>query len=201
MSRPIAAALIVGGRSTRMGRDKALLPIGTGGEALWRIQLSKLAALDPAQLLISGREDLNFPGAESIADAARDAGPLAGIAACLRASTQPLLLCQALDMPRMTTEFLSQQLLARATPECGVVPKIGDRWEPLAAVYPKSLESLAFERLAGDDRSLQSFVRQAEAAGKIETWQVEKADEIWFENVNTPEDWESLKSYNLFICP
>jgi molybdopterin-guanine dinucleotide biosynthesis protein A len=194
LSQPFAAALIAGGKSRRMGGvDKALLEFGETGEPLWRIQLGKLVALEPAQLLISGRNDLEFEGAEWVPDAVENAGPLAGIAACLESSTQPLLLCLAVDMPSMLSDFLAQHLLARAEPDCGVVPIIDGRWEPFAAVFPTSLASLARERLAGEDHSLQAFVREAEERGQIQTLQAESQHEPLFRNLNTPEDWAAYR--------
>ncbi|MEM7014126.1 MAG: molybdenum cofactor guanylyltransferase [Verrucomicrobiota bacterium] len=189
MSRPIAAALIMGGKSRRMGDgiDKAQLTIDETGEPLWRIQLGKLAALEPAELFISKRHDqagFEFPGAEFVPDAKPEAGPLAGIAACLKRATQPLLLCLAVDMPRVTSAFLDQQLLARADAERGLVPRIDGRWEPFAAVYPSRLADLAFRCLETDDLSLQSFIRKAE----LQTWDVEPREQSWFVNINTPED-------------
>lgn len=202
MKPTFAAALIAGGKSRRMGGvDKALLEAGESREPLWRIQLSKLIALEPAQLLISGRDDLILEGAEPVRDAAVDAGPLAGITACLQTSTEPLLLCLAVDMPAMTTEFLGRQLLDRAKPDCGVVPRIGERWEPFAAVFPSSLASLALDRLGGEDRSLQGFIREAEERGQIRTLQAEIEHEPLFRNLNTPEDLDFHRNSNPIPAP
>ena len=52
---PFAAVLLAGGGSTRMGRDKAGLIVGS--QTLWDLQLAKLRALDPAELFISGRHN------------------------------------------------------------------------------------------------------------------------------------------------
>lgn len=193
MTRPISAALIMGGKSRRMGPgcDKAQLKIDETGEPLWRIQLNKLAALEPAELFVSKREDqadFDFDIAEFIPDLKPDAGPLGGIAACLKRASQPLLLCLAVDMPRITIEFLDQQLLGHADEERGLVPKIDGRWEPFAAVYPTTLAGLALECLNSDDLSLQSFIRKAE----MKSWEVEPENRDWFHNLNTPEDFAAF---------
>ena len=197
MNRPFAAALMLGGKSRRMGVDKASLRLSDDGDPLWRIQLSKLAALQPAELLVSTRSEqlgFEFPDARIVPDLAEDAGPLAGIAACLQSSTQPLVLCLAVDMPLITTEILDQQLLANAGENRGVVPQIGRRWEPLAAVYPKILETLAIECLTSDDLSLQNFVRQAEQLRQIQTWPVDPANADSFTNINTNADWAAVRA-------
>ena len=60
-----AAALIAGGRSRRMGTDKAFLD--WHGRPLWEHQLEKLRALEPMRLLLSCREGQEFPAGESSA--------------------------------------------------------------------------------------------------------------------------------------
>jgi molybdopterin-guanine dinucleotide biosynthesis protein A len=60
---PFAAALLAGGKSRRMGRDKALLPVEWEGASvpLWERQLSILKALAPAELVISGPHRKGYP--------------------------------------------------------------------------------------------------------------------------------------------
>ena len=72
---PFAAALLAGGRSLRMGRDKARLP--WGGEPLWRHQWRTLAALEPSSLLLSCRTVEDFPdlsGGRAVAESGRANG-------------------------------------------------------------------------------------------------------------------------------
>ena len=73
-----SAVLLAGGKSSRMGRDKALLEID--GEPLWRRQLATLRALEPEQLMVSGPPRGE---GETVADEIEDAGPLGGVAAAL----------------------------------------------------------------------------------------------------------------------
>jgi molybdopterin-guanine dinucleotide biosynthesis protein A len=79
-----SAVLLAGGESTRMGRDKALLPLPDSGLLLWQRQLRVLEELRPGQLFWSGHSREGMPTHLSVvSDVVEKAGPLAGICACL----------------------------------------------------------------------------------------------------------------------
>jgi molybdopterin-guanine dinucleotide biosynthesis protein A len=183
-----AAALIAGGKSTRLGRDKALLPVPGSDLLLWQRQLAILESLAPVELLWSGpaREGLP-PMVRAIADAAEGAGPLAGLCACLESMQADLLVVLAVDLPRMETSFL-QRLMSHASPGCGVVARQGDRVEPLAAVYPRELAALARERLHAGQRALHDLVFEAAARGLVRLTEVTAQEKPLLMNLNTPED-------------
>src|SRR5205807_2568449 len=105
-----AAVLLAGGKSSRMGRDKAALLVR--GEPLWRHQLATLRATEPAEFFISGKCDGPFAGCEVeiLADEFPDCGPLGGIATALRRCASERLLVLAVDMPAMTAAFLRMLL-------------------------------------------------------------------------------------------
>src|SRR6478672_3356741 len=102
-----AAALISGGRSSRMGRDKAFLD--WHGGPLWECQFDKLARLTPALLLISCREDQKIASdrAEVLHDPPGNQGPLPALARCLERAQMPLL-ALAVDMPHVTVSLLQE---------------------------------------------------------------------------------------------
>ncbi len=179
-----AAVLLAGGRSTRMGRDKAAVLID--GRPLWQLQLAKLRALHPAELYLSGRLDGPFAaaGVEIVEDEMPDLGPLSGIAPTLARMTSPRLLVLAIDLPAMTTEFL-QSLLGEN--EC-LIPQRGDFFEPLAAVYPKAATALAQTALQRTDRSMQRFCRELVAADLAHAKALTAADSPLFRNLNEPRD-------------
>ena len=185
---PFAAVLLAGGQSQRMGRDKALLPLADG-RLLWQRQLAVLQALEPAELFISGPAREGFPpDVPLLADEFPGRGPLGGLAAALGAMESPRLVVLAIDLPRMTAEFLRGMLAREAG---GVVPRHdgarGGFYEPLAAIYPRECLPQARARLAGTDHSLQAFVREAVAASRIKEWPLREAGDLaQFTNWNAP---------------
>ena len=190
----LTAILLTGGRSQRMGQDKAFLPWGPDQTPLWLVQLQKLHALNPAHLCLSSRRSQNFPKpilaplhAEIIADPQSDRGPLAAFLACRTDFILPL----AVDMPAVTP-LLLQQLIAQADPRRGLVfhdPR-RDRFQPFPAIYPRPVAALARDRLDRGELSLQSLIRTALEKDLLRSLPLEPQNAALFRNFNSPEDIE-----------
>jgi molybdopterin-guanine dinucleotide biosynthesis protein A len=180
-----SAVLLAGGKSSRMGYDKALLEVE--GEPLWRRQLETLRRLAPEQLMLSGPRREEWSECELVADEAEDAGPLAGVAAALARCATPFLVVLAVDLPRMTADFL-RSLLALCRDGQGAVPRGPEAFEPLAAVYPASCAALAVAALRSGDFSMQSFVRAGVSAHLLVERTISAIEAPLFTNLNTPAD-------------
>lgn len=183
-----AALLLAGGKSSRMGRDKA--GVKFRGEPLWRRQLATLQSLHPREIMISGRIGGPYAasGCEVIVDEVGDLGPLAGIVAGIRATSCDPLLVLAIDLPEMTGEFLETLLREAAITRRGVVPRNGRWFEPLAAVYTRRCLPMAEQCLTGSNRSMQHFVREAIAGDLLVPRPLIRRERLLFENVNTEAD-------------
>jgi molybdopterin-guanine dinucleotide biosynthesis protein A len=187
-STGLAALLLAGGASTRMGRPKALLD--RTGQPLWRIQLEKLESLYPVELFVSIPRELSLPPGpwQILYDQELGLGPLSGLHAALKAMTGEWLVVLAIDLPDMTTAFLQNLYQAARAKGCGLVPQFDGVYEGLAAIYPRSLADLCEKHLASNDRSLQRFARQAMADGFLSTYSVTEESRSLFRNVNRPAD-------------
>lgn len=191
---PLSGVILAAGRSLRMGRDKAFLTLADGTTLVSR-QAALLRELRVRELFISARPDTDYgvPGAQLLYDGHHDAGPLAGIAAALAASTQPHLLVVAVDLPQLTAP-----LLLKLHRECacglGAVPKGPRAFEPLCAVYPNCNDSreAVGEALRGGRFSLQELLRSAVTAGWMRAMPIAEAELAAFANWNSPEDQASL---------
>jgi molybdenum cofactor guanylyltransferase len=183
-----SAALLAGGQSTRMGRDKALLSVPGSDLLLWRRQLGLLEELRPGEIFWSGPARPGLPGhIRVVSDAVENGGPLAGISACLNALQGDLLVVLAVDLPRMNAPFL-ESLLARCSLGYGVVGRQGDYFEPLAAIYPKELQVLAAEHLGQGRRAMQDLVREAVQRKLLQVISLGEGDLPLFKNLNAPDD-------------
>ncbi len=185
-----SALLLAGGKSSRMGRDKALLEIE--GEPLWRRQLATLRQLSPARLMIAGPA---FAGCDCqiLRDEIPNAGPLAGVAAGLRHCTTSHLIVLAIDLPEMTADFF-RALLADCGEGEGIVPRAATVFEPLAAIYPVRAATLAASCLRAGEFSMQNFVRRALAENLIRPREIAPNELALFTNLNTPADYERFRA-------
>lgn len=183
-----SAALIAGGKSTRMGRDKCLLEIA--GQPLWKRQISLLQELHPAEIIISGRSAQTYfqeSTARFVPDQWPNAGPLGGIASVLESASNEMALVLAVDLPQMTIGVL-QHLVSHARSGRGVVFAHGKYYEPLAAVYPRSLLASAHEALTRNALRLQDWVAAAITSQALTALPLPPECEPMFKNLNSPDD-------------
>lgn len=184
------AALIAGGRSRRMGRDKAFLD--WGGRPLYAEQLRKLASLGPGRLFLSTRAEQDFPAylgeVIRLRDEPGDLGPLGGLRSILAASSAERVLVLAVDLPSIGPDEL-RGLLAEGG---GAVPRGARGWEPLVAVYPRRpMLALVDDAIAAGRLRLQDLVEEAARHGIVRAIGVE--DERPFANLNTPGDFAAIE--------
>jgi molybdopterin-guanine dinucleotide biosynthesis protein A len=93
-------------------------------------------------------------------------------------------------MPFMTENYL-RSICDAIESGCGVVVKIDDRSEPLAAAYPREAEIEFRTALAGSDFSLQNIVRHLLTAGTLQEKSVTEQDRGLFRNLNKVSDVEA----------
>ncbi len=183
---PFSAVVLCGGRSRRMGVDKAFLPFN--GVPLWQHQLDFLRRFGPGQVMLSGRRDVVYPDpAEIVLDAPGCSGPVAGLSAALENCRHPHLLVLAVDMPKVAPAMIEEMLLRRQ-PSCGAIPFIGEAPEPLLAVYPREALIVARQQLTHGNFKARDFARACERDGLVQRLTCGVAQLHNFENWNQPDD-------------
>ncbi len=112
---------------------------------------------------------------------------MAGVNACLSVLQSDLLVVLAVDLPQMTAHFLST-MLTRCSASCGLVARHGDFFEPLAAIYPKEMSSLAADFLEQGRHAMQDLVREAMNDGLLQAYALEEDEIPLFRNLNSQND-------------
>lgn len=183
----LSAVILAGGQSRRMGRDKAW--IRWQDQPLIARAVAQAHELGIREVFISGRPDTDYSALDCpvLLDLTPGLGPLGGIERGLDACGSPLLLVLAVDLPRMTTEFL-RRLAAQATPSTGAVPELNGALEPLAAIYPKRCHALACEALAHSAHAARVFAEACRREGTVQSVPVSADDAPCFVNWNRPAD-------------
>ena len=169
-----SAAVLAGGRSSRMGRDKAALPYFGG--TLLQHQAATLESLGIDDIMISGGDVKDiYPGL----------GPVSGIHACLMAAKHDAVLFLSVDMPLVPAEELIK--LLRAHSGGATVFSQSGKTEPLPGVYDKALASKCEELLKSGSAPLRRLLDATHVARVPFS-----ADERLLINCNTPGDWEKV---------
>jgi len=198
-----AALLLAGGRSSRMGRDKALLRRANDSRTLAQHQLDTLRRLEPSDLFLSLAPAAPFEIPDDVTpvlDREPGLGPMAGIASTLALLERDLLVVLAVDLPLMNDAYLRVLLEKARGDGLGRIPRIQMRWEPLAAVWPKALSPRLDAALAERRLALQPLLSEAADEGIVAEHAVKPPEEFRFQNVNTPEDWNRIQA-RIDSCP
>jgi molybdopterin-guanine dinucleotide biosynthesis protein A len=192
-ARDLTAFVLAGGKSTRMGTDKAFVYYG-GRTLLTRaLDLARLAASD---VRIVGSKEKFAAFAPVVEDVIHDCGPLGGIHAALRASRTELNLVLAVDVPFVSWAFLQYLIKqARGAPEAAVVVPRGDEgWQPLCAVYRREFAGVAELALRTGQNKITRLFDEVRTR-VIDREELEDAgfSPAIFRNLNTPEELEAEK--------
>ena len=158
-SRPTgySAVVLAGGKSRRMGVDKASVLIG-GRRLLDRV-LSVLTGLFDDVVVVGRSEWSSDLGAvRSVADETPGLGPLGGLYTGLGLVTEERALAVGCDMPFITGEVL-RELLSRDGESDATVARMAGRAQPLLAVYDRRIRPVVGRLLASEDRSLMKLLR------------------------------------------
>jgi molybdopterin-guanine dinucleotide biosynthesis protein A len=185
----LTAVLLAGGESRRMGRDKATMVFRD--QPLWQRQIELLRGLHPEKIFVSARKEPSWLplDIELLLDEPPSRGPLSGLTRALERMQTSHLIALAVDMPFMTGEQM-RALWRLATIGCGVLPVIGERAEPLAAIYSREAASDFLAALAGDDFSLQQLSRGLLQGRKLRVFQVLQGETELYRSVNEPGDFK-----------
>ncbi len=183
------AFILAGGKSTRMGADKALLE--WDGETLLARTLAKARGVAGRVCIVGSREKFELFG-PVIEDEYTERGPLAGIHAALRATTSDLNLMLAVDMPllpEIALKYLLEQ--ARACDDAVVVPRVNGFYQTLCAVYRREFAALAEEALLAGQNKIDPLYGRT-SVRVVEEAELAEVDIVpaMFENLNTPQDLE-----------
>lgn len=188
----LTAFVLAGGKSTRMGAEKAFLLL-EGRSLLQRaLDLTRPVA---EKVQIIGPADKFSAFAPVVEDRYASRGPLGGIHAALSVTRTEFNLMLAVDLPFVEERFLrylAEQ--ARASNATVTVPRAAGGLQPLCAVYRRQFAQLAEPALAAGRNKIDTLF----AGTPI---RIIEEDELarfafspaMFDNLNTPEEWEQAR--------
>ncbi|MEO0794670.1 MAG: molybdenum cofactor guanylyltransferase [Verrucomicrobiota bacterium] len=190
---PILGLVLAGGRSRRMGQDKAALRWGADGVPLWRRQIELLRSCDlPVAVSIrQGQELEDAANVECIADAVDDAGPLSGFLSAWKRYPEHALLVVACDLPLLDHATVQYLLDHRDPNRVGTAYESANDHlpEPLCALWEPASRALLEQSIASDRYCPRKVLINAEDDVLLLSLPNRNA----LENANTPEELSRLK--------
>jgi len=179
----VSLIILAGGKGRRMGSDKASLTL-PGGPLIRRVLRQVEGMFEEVLISVSRNQAVDAPGCRTVEDAAPGQGPLAGILAGLKAAKNEVCAVLACDIPDIDVGFLAG-LITKAQGFDIVVPvSCGGLFEPLFAVYKRSVIPKIEALVQASDFSILTLF------DRCRTRKVRLKDSGWLRNLNTPEDYK-----------
>lgn len=193
----ITGIILAGGQSSRMGCDKALLPVPGEPTLTFVTHLARLLLEHCQEVLLVARDQdqaraylPHLPSSiQVITDRVSRVGPLMGLYSGLSAIHTSHALVVAVDMPFLQPALLDF-LLAQARPATLTVPLVDGQEQVLLSLYPRSILPLIEQRLQEGRRDPRSLLQLAPVQ-LLEETQLRAVDPQLrsFININTPEEF------------
>jgi len=181
----VSGFVLVGGRSSRMGRDKALLP--WNGATLAQHTADIVAEATGSATLIGDPARYGALGYPVCTDRLPGHGPLSGIVTALTISPGEWALVAGCDMPAISSVALRLLLQETARTDFQCIVPIGPTGpEPLCAVYHRAC-LIALEKAIAEGR-----FRMREVVNELQACFFTGIDPACFANLNTPDDFAAF---------
>ncbi len=187
---PSSAVILAGGKSSRMGQPKALLPFD--GEPLIAHTVRTLSRLF-SDLVVVAAPEQQLPTLQvtMVHDDVAYQGPVGGILYGLRAARSELCFVTSCDAPFLNLDLIAF-LVAQMNDHDVVVPHWQERLQPLHAVYRRGVVPLLQEQLArGELRPI--FLYKKVRTREVSPEEIRRFDPegLSFRNLNSPEDYQA----------
>ncbi|MCP3025910.1 molybdenum cofactor guanylyltransferase [Halobacillus sp. A5] len=184
----VSGAILAGGGSTRMGRDKAGLSLGDRSviESIYRVMSQAFS-----NIIINRSRPLTL-NAVYIEDYYKQHGPLGGLHAVLSSAGSEYVYVTACDTPFIQGEVI-QFLRTSLTPGIdAVVPVYEKRVQPLAGIYHTRVEKYCAQLLEEGERKMQSLLDQINVLYVADFPGISDSNLCWhFFNMNSREDYRT----------
>lgn len=177
------AIILAGGKSSRMGgTDKSLLPVN-GRPLILNIVKQLELYFDEIIIGANNPEKYEFLNIRIVPDIEKEKGPLMGILSCLKSSSNEVNFVTACDIPVMNIPLIRKMINLSGNADIVMPVRGTENYEPLFAVYKKSVIDVAEIILKNNGR------RIIELLGFVKSTFIELSDTGWYVNLNKKEDY------------
>lgn len=186
-AKNISVAVLAGGKSSRMGQDKGLLPLG--GRKMIEHVLNTAQTITPNVLIVANNEEyVNF-SYRCFPDEIADCGPMGAIFTALQKAGTDKVLVLCCDAPLISTDVL-RALVENSGRENVLAAVHNGELQPLCAIYDKSCLGYFKNAISASHLKMKTALQELKA--KTLAFDGEMYREA-FLNVNTPADLVQIK--------
>lgn len=184
--------ILAGGKSSRMGTNKALLPINNKS-TIEHVADTLQACTDEIVIMTNNTNDYSFLGYRQYVDRHKDKGPLAGLESALYHLNADRIVVAACDMPFLRSTVY-QILLEQLKFYDAVIPVFENKIHPLSAVYRRSVLETIQRQIEKNDLKIKHFldlihVKYVDSFPQIKYSNLQKH----FFNMNERSQYEAVK--------
>jgi len=186
MTQNYTAVIIAGGKSSRMGKDKALLPFGSF-PTLSQFQFERLKPWFKHLYLSAKVNKFDFP-CRVISDKTEVSSPLVALCSILENIPQEQVFILSVDAPFVSKKVIDKILRSNESSYDAIIAQSPSGIQPLCGLYKKSLLPLIHKQLEANNHKLHTLL------SSVNTHYVLFEDDAPFTNLNHPFEYE--KAFN-----
>ncbi len=185
----LSAAILAGGRSSRMGRNKALLQLN-GRTLIEHVVQAARSVTDNVFLVTNQPDEFAFLQLPMYPDIISNLGPIGGILTALHHCETRHCLILACDLPFITPDALTALVHRTGAHNRAVVLDVGRGPEPLCGIYPAAALAEVQARIDSGELKLQTLLDRLDV--EVIEWHQDR-ERVLF-NVNTPDDFKAAEA-------
>lgn len=182
----LTAVILAGGKSQRMGEDKAFLDLE--GQPFIKYILQVVKGLTQEVMIIANTKQYDSLDVPIYPDLIEDCGPVGGIYTAMERIKTPYLLVLSCDIPLLKARVL-EHLIQESIPCAANILTTGDRWQPLTAIY--NSRTLPIFKKALDTKKLK--LRSLLSLMDLHTIACPEDLIPCLNNINTPNDLKNVR--------
>ena len=184
----IGCAVLAGGKSSRMGTDKALLELN--GETFMQMLCREFDDFEEKMIARGNRSEIPEVSWSCISDIYVNRGPIGGLHAVLSQMESDAVFCISCDMPLLQKSLVSLlfQYMKEGIDAVIAVTEDG-RKHPLCGIYRKSVVGILEKQILSGNNRMMAALEQMQVTYVT----ILDADSRQLKNINTPEDYSAIQ--------
>jgi len=181
----ITLIILAGGKSSRMGKDKALLKYKN--KTFVQLLFDNLKSNFSEVIISSNNPKVKIVGVKTIADEIKDIGPMGGLYTCLKQSNTEINFIVSVDTPFVSPKLSSEIVLKSDNYDIAIV-SLKNKLQPIIGVYKKNIIPVLEEEINAGMYKMQKFLEKT----NHKIIELDYTFENDLQNLNTQNDYDKL---------